>query len=69
MDKRLTGPELVAYLRDNPTSDAMRAAADEIDRLRVAMAAIRDYPVTSALNMDAHNMREIAHIALRNRND
>lgn len=37
MDKRLTGPELVKYLRDNPTSDAMRAASDEIERLREAL--------------------------------
>ena len=34
MTDKLTGPALVAYLRDNPTSDAMRAAADEIERLR-----------------------------------
>ena len=63
MTQRLTGPALVAYLRDNPTSDVMRAAADEIDRLRVAMATIRDYPVTSALNMDAYNMQVVAHAA------
>ena len=37
MSKKLTGPALVAYLRGNPTSDAMRAAADEIERLRAAL--------------------------------
>lgn len=37
MTQRLTGPALVEYLRDNPTSDAMRAAADEIERLRDAL--------------------------------
>lgn len=43
MTKKLTGPALVAYLRDNPTSDAMRAAADEIERLRAALEAMMDY--------------------------
>lgn len=38
MTQRLTGPALVAYLRDNPTSEAMRAAADEIVGLRYAVA-------------------------------
>lgn len=40
MTQRLTGPALVAYLRDNPTSEAMRAAADEIERLRDALAEV-----------------------------
>lgn len=40
---RLTGPALVAYLRDNPTSDAMRAAADEIERLRKALSTIAEW--------------------------
>lgn len=40
---RLTGPALVAYLRDNPTSDAMRAAADEIESLRRTLADIAAY--------------------------
>lgn len=31
MTEQLTGPALVAYLRDNPTSDAMQAAADELE--------------------------------------
>lgn len=38
MSQKLTGPALIAYLRDNPTSDAMRAAADEIERLRAIVA-------------------------------
>lgn len=37
MSQKLTGDALVAYLRDNPTSDAMRAAADEIERLRALL--------------------------------
>lgn len=37
MTQRLTGPALIEYLRDNPTSDAMRSAADEIERLRTAL--------------------------------
>lgn len=68
MSQRLTGPALVAYLRDNPTSDAMRAAADEIERLRVALTTIKKWPVTSALNMDAHNMQVVAHSALGDTN-
>lgn len=38
MSKPLTGHALVDYLRDNPTSDVMRAAADEIVGLRYAVA-------------------------------
>ena len=37
MTQRLTGPALVTYLRDNPTSYVMQAAADEIERLRTAL--------------------------------
>ena len=37
MSQNLTGTALVAYLRDNPTSDAMRAAADEIERLQQSL--------------------------------
>lgn len=64
MTQKLTGPDLVRYLRINPTSDAMRAAANEIERLRLALTTIKEWPVTSALNMDAHNMQVVAHAAL-----
>lgn len=64
MTKQLTGPALVAYLRDNPTSDVMRAAADEIERYRLALTTIKVWPVDSALNMDAYNMQVVAHAAL-----
>lgn len=33
MNENLTGPALVVYLRASPTSDASRAAADEIERI------------------------------------
>lgn len=36
---QLSGPFLVAYLRATPTSDDRRAAADEIERLRKAVAS------------------------------
>jgi hypothetical protein len=36
MTEPLTGTALIDYLRDNPTSDAMRMAADEIERLHAA---------------------------------
>lgn len=68
MPKRLTGPALVDYLRDNPTSDAMRAAADEIERYRLALTTIKTWPVDSALNMDAYNMQVVAHAALGDTN-
>lgn len=42
MDKRLTGPALVAYLRASPTSDASQWAADEIERLRAALTELCD---------------------------
>lgn len=64
MTKKLTGPALVAYLRSNPTSDVMRAAADEIERYRLALTTIKGWPVTSVLNMDAYNMQVVAHSAL-----
>lgn len=34
--------ELVAYLRDNPTSDAMRQAADMIEAKEAKIARLRD---------------------------
>jgi hypothetical protein len=37
MTKQLTGPALVAYLRQFPTSDDRQWAADEIERLREAL--------------------------------
>lgn len=44
MSQRLSGPALVAYLRDSPSSDAGRWAADEIERLRGALSdLIRGY--------------------------
>lgn len=48
MSQKLTGNALVAYLRDNPTSDAMRAAADEIERLREALQEEADWHHTEA---------------------
>lgn len=36
MTEPLKGTALIAYLRDNPTSDAMRMVADEIERLHAA---------------------------------
>lgn len=56
MTQKLTGPDLVR--------DAMRAAADEIERLQLALTTIKEWPVTSAQNMDAHNMQVVAHAAL-----
>lgn len=41
-----TPEQLVAYLRDNPTSDAMRAAADEIESLRSTLGMTRAYVET-----------------------
>lgn len=64
MTQKLTGPALVEYLWDNPTSYAMRAAAYEIERLRLALTTIKEWPISSPLNMDAHNMQAVAHAAL-----
>lgn len=51
--------------------DAVSGAADHIDaqaaeiaRLRVALTTINEWPITSPLNMDAHNMRVVARAAL-----
>lgn len=42
MAEKLTGPALVAYLRQFPTSDDRQWAADEIERLRRALQEATD---------------------------
>ncbi len=44
--------------------EAIRALLAERDALRDALKTIKDWPVTSPLNMDAHNMAIAAHAAL-----
>lgn len=62
MTKQLTGPALVAYLRDNPTSDVMRAAADEIERLHEALTTAREY-VAQALEHERDAYKGFEHVS------
>lgn len=57
-----TPEALVAYLRDNPTSDAMRAAADEIERLRAALTTAREY-VSLALEHERDAYKGFEHVS------
>lgn len=58
-------------VRADAADVALREAAEvindrnaEIERLRVALTTIKEWPNTSPLNMDAHNMQVVAIAAL-----
>lgn len=53
------GPYIAAA---NPHT--ISALLADYDRMRAALTTIKEWPVTSALNMDAHNMQVVAHAAL-----
>lgn len=56
-------PVSVGEAVDN-ACDYIDAREAEIERLRVALTTIKEWPSTSPLNMDAHNMQVVAIAAL-----
>ncbi|WP_269497732.1 hypothetical protein [Castellaniella sp. S9] len=44
--------------------DTVRALLADYDRMRDALTTIKEWPITSPLNMDAYNMQVVAHAAL-----
>lgn len=54
-----------ALIHDNAEYvSAANELATENQRLREALATVKEWPITSPLNMDAHNMKVVAHVAL-----
>lgn len=60
--RALLSQQCNAVLIDDP--GVLHALLADYDRMRVALTTIKKWPVTSALNMDAHNMQVVAHAAL-----
>lgn len=44
--------------------EAIRALLADYDRMHVALTTIKEWPISSPLNMDAYNMQVVAHAAL-----
>lgn len=67
MDQRMSGPALVTYLRDSPTSEASRWAAAEIEHLRAALTTIAEWPTPAKtpVSVDLRNVQLVAWSALQ----
>ena len=52
----------------NQVAEDLRRCCDALEadnkQLRVALTTIKEWPITSPLNMDAYNMQVVAHAAL-----
>lgn len=67
MDQRMSGPALVTYLRDSPTSEVSRWAAAEIEHLRAALATIAEWPTPAKtpVSVELRNVQLVAWSALQ----
>jgi len=66
----MSGPALVTYLRDSPTSEVSRWAAAEIERLRAALTTIAEWPTPqrTPVSVELRNVQLVAWSALQGAN-